>query len=296
MGGIKKNANDGPVITFAKGLLTGTIEAVICYPTELVKTTLQLQSKNNPVYSGMLDCGTKVFKQNGIRGLYAGAAPLIVGSSAKQAARWTAYTAVANKFKDENGKIGLGYNMLAGVCAGASEAILAVTPMETIKTRVADAQRTGSGAYRGSLDATIKIIKSEGPLGIYRGVVPTILKQSTNQAVRFPVHGAFMTVLCGDDKLLRANPAISGLAGAGAGAVSVIVTMPQDTVKTRMQSNDAKKLYTGTVDCFTKILKNEGPAFFFAGTLPRLVRVSLDVGITFAIFPLLGQLFEKLQE
>ena len=79
----------------AKGLATGCIEAIICYPTELVKTTLQLQSKTNAQYSGMVDCGAKIFKTNGVRGLYAGAAPLILGSSAKQGARWAAYEAVS---------------------------------------------------------------------------------------------------------------------------------------------------------------------------------------------------------
>lgn len=286
------NANDGPVTTFAKGTLTGLIEAVVCYPTELVKTTLQLQSTSNPKYKGMIDCGSQVFKAHGFRGLYAGAAPLIVGSSGKQAARWTAYTAVADHFRDSNGKIALHHNMLAGVCAGASEAIFAVTPMETIKTRVADGQRRGTGMYKGSLDATMKILKSEGPAGIYRGVVPTILKQSTNQMVRFPVQSFFMGLFVGEDPAKRANPLWNGLAGACAGAVSVIVTMPQDTVKTRMQGEDAK-LYKGTVDCFKQILNKEGPAFFFSGTLPRLVRVSLDVGITFTIFPALGILFQK---
>mmetsp|Transcript_14894 Transcript_14894/g.21015 ORF Transcript_14894/g.21015 Transcript_14894/m.21015 type:complete len:297 (-) Transcript_14894:170-1060(-) len=295
MGGVKKNPNDGPVMTFAKGLLTGTIEAVICYPTELVKTTLQLQSKENPQYKGMLDCASKVYKAHGVRGLYAGAAPLIVGSSGKQAARWTAYTSAANMFRDENGKISLPANMFAGVCAGASEAIFAVTPMETIKTRVADAQRKGTGMYKGSLDATIKILKSEGPSGIYRGVTPTILKQSTNQMVRFPVQSFFMGLFVGDDPVKRANPLWNGLAGACAGAVSVVVTMPQDTVKTRMQGEDAK-LYRSTMHCFNTILKEEGAAFFFTGTLPRLVRVSLDVGITFTIFPLLGILFDKMSE
>ena len=33
-----------------------------------------------------------------------------------------------------------------------------------------------------------------------------------------------------------------------------------------------------------------GPMFFYSGTWPRMIRVSLDVGITFAIFPILGKL------
>ena len=54
--------------------------------------------------------------------------------------------------------------------------------------------------------------------------------------------------------------------------------MPQDTVKSRMQSETSKEMYSSTLDCFQKILKTEGFATFFSGTIPRLVRVSLDVG------------------
>mmetsp|Transcript_120557 Transcript_120557/g.313031 ORF Transcript_120557/g.313031 Transcript_120557/m.313031 type:complete len:291 (-) Transcript_120557:117-989(-) len=287
--GLKSDPSEGPVRTFVKGFLTGFIEAIICYPTEFVKTQLQLQSKTNPEYSGIMDCAKKTVNKNGFMGLYRGAAPLIIGSSGKQAARWTGYQTVANQFKDEKGNISIPARMFAGACGGVSEAVLAVTPIETLKTRVTDDMRRGTGNYSGSLDACVKILKNDGPAGLYRGVVPTIAKQATNQAVRFPTQFYFLKFMVGDDKEKQKNPIYNGLAGAVAGAVSVLVTMPQDTVKTRMQGEEAKKLYKGTVDCAMQIMKNEGPAFFYAGTWPRMIRVSLDVGITFCIFPLLSK-------
>lgn len=287
--GMSANPSDGPVRTFVKGFLTGFIEAIICYPTEFVKTQLQLQSKSNPEYTGIMDCAKKTVKANGFMGLYRGAAPLIVGSSGKQAARWTGYKTVEAYFKDANGNIKIHERMFAGACGGVSEAVLAVTPIETLKTRLTDDVRRGTNLYRGSIDATYKIMKAEGPAGLYRGVVPTIMKQATNQAVRFPTQFYFLRAMVGDDKEKQKNPLLNGAAGAVAGAVSVLVTMPQDTVKTRMQGEEAKKLYKGTVDCAMQILKNDGPAFFYAGTWPRMIRVSLDVGITFCIFPLLSK-------
>mmetsp|Transcript_20866 Transcript_20866/g.38067 ORF Transcript_20866/g.38067 Transcript_20866/m.38067 type:complete len:294 (-) Transcript_20866:146-1027(-) len=286
--GLKKNANDGPICTFTKGALTGLIEAIICYPTEFIKTQLQLQSKTNPEYTGILDCGMKTVKKHGPTGLYRGALPLILGSSGKQAARWTGYETALNKFKDDNGKVTMPFRMLAGACGGFSEAVLAVTPIETLKTRVTDDMRRGTGKYTGSFDALKKIVMSEGPMGLYMGVVPTIAKQSTNQAVRFPSQYYAKQFLTGGDKSLEANPLYNGVAGAFAGAVSVLCTMPQDTVKTRMQGEEASK-YKNTIDCARQILQQEGPMFFYSGTWPRMIRVSLDVGITFAIFPILGQ-------
>mmetsp|Transcript_7534 Transcript_7534/g.10603 ORF Transcript_7534/g.10603 Transcript_7534/m.10603 type:complete len:295 (+) Transcript_7534:65-949(+) len=290
-GSDSKGKKSSGVASFAKGLLTGAIEAIVCYPTELVKTQLQLQSKSNPEYKGMVDCAVKTVKINGIKGLYAGALPLIVGSSGKQSARWYAYDTAASFFRDDKGKLTIPANMFCGLLAGTSEAVFAVTPIETIKTRVADDQRKGTRNYKGSIDAIIKIIKTEGLGGIYRGVVPTIMKQGTNQMVRFPFQQFYVKVLTKGDEVKIKNPLYNGLAGALAGASSVIVTMPQDTVKSRMQSEGGKLKYSSTLDCFQKILKNEGFAFFFSGTIPRLVRVSLDVGITFTVYPFLSQFF-----
>lgn len=287
--GLGTNANDGPICNFVKGGLTGFIEAIICYPTEFVKTQLQLQSKTNPEYHGMADCARKTIRNNGVMGLYAGALPLIIGSSGKQAARWAGYQYVLDKVQNEDGSCTVPRRMFAGACGGVTEAVFAVTPIETLKTRVTDDVRRGTKNYSGSFDAMAKILKSEGPAGLYMGVVPTIMKQATNQAVRFPVQFYCKEFLTGGDKSLAANPIYNGAAGAVAGAVSVILTMPQDTIKTRMQGEEAKKLYKGTVDCAMQILKKDGPLFFYSGTIPRMVRVSLDVAITFAIFPVLGK-------
>ncbi len=119
----------------------------------------------------------KTVKQNGPMGLYRGALPLIVGSSGKQAARWTAYNESSALFRDEKGKISLPANMFCGFVAGTSEAILAVTPIETLKSRMVDDMRLGTNKYSGSVDAIRKIVAADGLGGLYRGVAPTIMKQ-----------------------------------------------------------------------------------------------------------------------
>merc|ERR1711920_480265 len=127
----------------------------------------------------------------------------------------------------DKGNLSIPSRMFAGACGGVSEAVLAVTPIETLKTRVTDDIRRGTGNYTGSVDAMMKILKSEGPMGLYMGLVPTIAKQATNQAVRFPVQFFAMQSMTGGDKAYATNPLYNGAAGAIAGAVSVILTMPQ---------------------------------------------------------------------
>jgi len=286
-----KKEDVGIIKTFSKGFLTGFVEAIICYPTEFVKTQLQLQSRSNPVYKGILDCAMGNIRAHGPFSVYRGAAPLIVGSSGKQAARWATYANVSGQFRDKDGNISLAANMFSGWCAGTAEAVCAVTPIETIKTRAVDDLKMKTGKYSGSLDCIIKIVRSEGLGGIYRGVVPTILKQGTNQMIRFPIQQFYFKMFFGNDAKKKSNPLLNGLCGAAAGGTSVLLTMPQDTLKTRMQGEEAKKLYKGTLDCARQIIKKEGVLFFWTGTWPRFVRVTLDVGITFTIYPLLNNLF-----
>jgi len=196
---------------------------------------------------------------------------------------------VFDRLKDEDGNVTMAQRSFAGACGGVTEALFAVTPVETLKSRVIDDARRGTNNYTGSADAFVKILRSEGPMGLYRGVVPTIMKQGTNQAVRFPIQFVTLRAMVGDDKEAQKQPMVNGAAGAVAGAISVILTMPQDVIKSRMQGEEGAKLYSGTLDCAKKILKNDGFIFFYAGTWPRMVRVSLDVAITFSVFPLLSK-------
>merc|ERR1712019_305766 len=200
--------------------------------------------------------------------------------------RWGAYTNLAGIARDEKtGKLSPLMTTLCGLGAGICEAVCAVTPVETLKTRVTDDQRRGTGNYKGTGDALVKIAKNEGPMGLYRGAFPTILKQGTNQAVRMPLQVQIMGLITFGDETRKQNPIYNGAAGFLAGCGSVLLTQPQDCVKSRMQGEAAKQLYSSTVDCFLKMARTEGPSAFFAGVIPRMVQVGMTSGISFALFP-----------
>lgn len=55
-----------------------------------------------------------------------------------------------------------------------AEAVLAVTPSETIKTKLIDDQKRQVPRYRGLLHGTLSIVKEEGIGGIYRGLFPVV--------------------------------------------------------------------------------------------------------------------------
>jgi solute carrier family 25 citrate transporter 1 len=59
--------------------------------------------------------------------------------------------------------------------------------------------------------------------------------------------------------------------------------MPLDTVKTRMQSIEARKEYRNSFVCVARIVKEEGFLTLWSGAVPRLARLILSGGIVFTM-------------
>jgi len=273
------------------GGITGGIEICITYPTEYIKTQLQLDEKAGK-YKGIADCAKQTVRQNGIRGLYRGLSVLVYGSIPKSAVRFGSFEQFKKSMVDEKGNLSPGSRLLCGLGAGVSEAIFAVTPMETVKVKFIADQRSANPQYKGFFHGLRTIVAAEGISGTYKGLTATMMKQGSNQAIRFYVMETLKDWYRGGDPNGKVPKLIVGLFGGFAGACSVLGNTPLDVVKTRMQSLDASK-YKNTFDCAKQIMKNEGPRAFYKGTLPRMSRVVLDVGITFMIYDSFMEFFSK---
>jgi len=280
---------------FLKGVIaggiTGGIEICITYPTEYVKTQLQLDEKVGK-YKGILDCTKQTIKTNGIGGLYRGLPILLYGSIPKSAVRFGGFEQFKKLMVDEKGNLSPISRLLCGLGAGVSEAILAVTPMETVKVKFINDQRSANPKYRGFFHGLKTIISQEGIRGTYQGVSATIMKQGSNQAIRFYVMESLKDWYREGDPKKHVPKLIVGLFGGFAGACSVFGNTPIDVVKTRMQGIEASR-YKNTFDCAKQILVHEGPRAFYKGTIPRMSRVCLDVAITFMIYDSFMEYFSK---
>merc|ERR1712032_846710 len=148
------------------GGITGGIEICITYPTEYIKTQLQLDEKVGK-YKGIWDCGKQTVQTNGVRGLYRGLPVLIYGSIPKSAVRFGAFEQFKKIMVDDKGNLSPGSRLLCGLGAGISEAILAVTPMETVKVKFIADQRSANPQYRGFAHGVRQIVAAEGLMGCY---------------------------------------------------------------------------------------------------------------------------------
>ncbi|PCH02267.1 Mitochondrial substrate/solute carrier [Penicillium occitanis (nom. inval.)] len=180
-----------------------------------------------------------------------------------------------DKFKallqDENGNISGPRTVVAGFGAGFTESILAVTPFESIKTQLIDDRKSANPRMRGFLHGSKIIWQERGIRGFLQGLVPTTARQAANSA-GYAAPGEKLGVL--------STFAIGGVAGI----ITVYATQPLDTVKTRMQSLEARKNYKNSFACFAQIVKNEGVLTLWSGALPRLARLIMSGGIVFTMY------------
>eukprot|EP00612_Vaucheria_litorea_P002554 CAMPEP_0171458006 /NCGR_PEP_ID=MMETSP0945-20130129/3851_1 /TAXON_ID=109269 /ORGANISM="Vaucheria litorea, Strain CCMP2940" /LENGTH=256 /DNA_ID=CAMNT_0011983715 /DNA_START=353 /DNA_END=1120 /DNA_ORIENTATION=+ len=244
-----------------------------------MKTQLQLAGKvkadAKPKYTGVFSGIVYTVRTTGFFSLYRGLAPTLLGSMPKAGIRFGGNSYLKSKLEDKNGKLTASSNFLAGFGAGVVEALVAVTPIETVKTK----------AIQGNMPfvAGVKqILKTEGPKGLYQGVEATVMKQGSNQGLRFMWFNEYKKILIGDSNKTL-SPVENLLGGMSAGTFSTLGNNPFDVVKTRMQGLNASR-YSSTLDCFSKILKEEGIVGFYRGVVPRLGRVIPGQGIIFMSF------------
>lgn len=270
-----------PLHSLIAGSTAGAIEAFVTYPAEFVKTRSQFGGKKQ----GPIALIRETLKTQGVTGLYSGCTALIVGNAVKAGVRFVSYDHFKHMLADPQGKVSAPRSLVAGLGAGMMEAIFAVTPSETIKTKLIDDAKRPNPQYRGLIHGTASIIKQEGIRGVYSGLFPVMMRQGANSAVRFTTYSTLKQFVQGTARPGQTLPsAITFGIGAIAGLVTVYTTMPIDVVKTRMQSLGARQQYRNSFHCAYRIFTEEGILRFWAGTTPRLVRLVVSGGLVFTIY------------
>lgn len=138
---------------------------------------------------------------------------------------------------------------------------------------------------RGFLHGSALIARERGIRGFFQGFVPTTARQAANSATRF---GSYTTLRQFAESYVAPGEKLGTLStfalGGVAGLITVYVTQPLDTIKTRMQSLEARSEYRNTFVCAGRMFKEEGVRVFWSGALPRLVRLVLSGGIVFTMY------------
>ncbi|KAH8269592.1 hypothetical protein KR018_009994 [Drosophila ironensis] len=176
-------------ISFGLGLFWGAIGGVVgsfcSSPFFMIKTQQQAQAAKEiavgfqHTHTSMSNAIRQIYSQNGLRGLWRGslaALPRATMGSGVQIATFGKTKALLVKYNLVTQPI------INSFCAGAIAGSLmsvAMTPPDVIATRLynqgVDAQGRGL-LYRGWVDCAVKILRTEGVYGLYKGFWPNYLR------------------------------------------------------------------------------------------------------------------------
>ncbi|KAG1731018.1 mitochondrial carrier domain-containing protein, partial [Suillus lakei] len=263
-----------PIHSLIAGMTAGAIEAFVTYPAEFVKTRSQFGGQRESPFTII----RSTLREKGATGLYSGCLALVIGNSVKAGVRFVSYDYFKSMLADAE-------VIFPGLGAGMMEAITAVTPSETIKTKMIDDAKRPHPQYRGLAHGTMSIIQQEGIFGIYRGLFPVMMRQGSTSAIRFAIYTTLKQFVQGTTRPGRQlPPGITFAIGAVAGLVTVYATQPLDVIKTRMQSLSARQQYRNSFHCGYRILTEEGIFRFWTGTTPRLARLVISGGLVFTVY------------
>ncbi|KAM3821341.1 electrogenic aspartate/glutamate antiporter SLC25A13, mitochondrial [Vipera latastei] len=276
---------------FALGSVAGAVGATAVYPIDLVKTRMQNQRSTGSfvgelMYKNSFDCFKKVLRYEGFFGLYRGLLPQLLGVAPEKAIKLTVNDFVRDKFMHRDGSVPFPAEILAGGCAGGSQVIF-TNPLEIVKIRLQVAGEITTGPRVSALT----VLRDLGFFGLYKGAKACFLRDIPFSAIYFPCYAHTKSAFAYEDG--QVGPGYLLLAGAIAGMPAASLVTPADVIKTRLQvaARAGQTTYSGVIDCFGKILREEGPRAFWKGAAARVFRSSPQFGVTLVTYELLQRWF-----
>uniref|UniRef100_A0A7N6ASC2 EF-hand domain-containing protein n=1 Tax=Anabas testudineus TaxID=64144 RepID=A0A7N6ASC2_ANATE len=276
---------------FTLGSIAGATGATAVYPIDLVKTRMQNQRSTGSfvgelMYKNSFDCAKKVLRYEGFFGFYRGLVPQLIGVAPEKAIKLTVNDFVRDKFTTKDDTIPLFAEIMAGGCAGASQVIF-TNPLEIVKIRLQVAGEITTGPRVSALS----VVRDLGFFGLYKGAKACFLRDIPFSAIYFPVYAHTKAYLADDQG--RVGPLQLLSAGAIAGIPAASLVTPADVIKTRLQvaARAGQTTYSGVIDCFRKIMREEGFRALWKGAGARMCRSSPQFGVTLVTYELLQRWF-----
>jgi solute carrier family 25 folate transporter 32 len=231
----KKSVKEG-----VAGFTAGAVSSILLHPFDLAKTRYQVNESANSIVSV-----AKLISTNGLRSLYRGFIPNLVG----QTSAWGLYFACYSLAKEQMGKSYETLNALHHLSASAAASavtVLFTNPIFLVKTRMFTQRASDSNAYSGLYDGLRKCSKN-GLSGLYVGLGPSLFGVS---------HGALQFMAY--EELKQLNYQSSTLVKIGFAVVSklfaTVTIYPYQVVKSRMQVQ--KEYVSGNYDSVSLTIRN----------------------------------------
>ncbi|KAG2205445.1 hypothetical protein INT46_007656 [Mucor plumbeus] len=273
------------------GAGAGVISSVVTCPLDVVKTRLQNQGIGKLKYRGTMGTMKRIRLEEGIRGLYRGLGPTVVG----YLPTWAIYFTIYDYCKINWAKDGIEHDWLAHISSAMTAGMISTTltsPVWVIKTRFMTQTIRSPHRYNSIMEAFAMIAKHEGIRGFYKGLGPSLIGVS-HVAIQFPLYERLKTLLASN----QSETTSILLASSISKMVASTTTYPHEVIRTRLQNQVIQPFkYKGILHAIKVIMYEEGVHGFYKGITTNLVRTVPASAVTIFTYELIVKKLDTLRD
>lgn len=274
-----KNGN-GDYRGFVSGIFSGIAKVTVGHPFDTIK--VRLQTTDAARFTGPLQCLRQTIRHEGVRGLYKGVTPPLVGWMFMDSILMGSLTVYRRLMAEHVFRVDvadlrpLGHGM-AGLLAGSTVSFVAA-PVEHIKARlqIQYAAQKADRLYSGPLDCVRKIYTHHGVKGVYHGLGATLLFRSFF-FVWWSSYNSLTRWM--DANTAMSAPAINFWAGGLSAQLFWLTSYPGDLVKQRIMTDplggglkDGQPKFRRWGEAAKAVYKESGWRGYWRGFLPCFLR------------------------
>uniref|UniRef100_A0A5B7BI74 Folate transporter 1 n=1 Tax=Davidia involucrata TaxID=16924 RepID=A0A5B7BI74_DAVIN len=288
------------------GALAGFATVAFSHPLDVVRTRFQVNDgrvSNFPTYKNTPHALFTIARFEGLRGLYAGFYPAVLGSTVSWGLYFFFYSKAKQRYSKNREELSPGLHLASAAEAGAL-VCFCTNPVWLVKTRLQlQTPLHQTRPYSGLYDALRTILKEEGWTALYKGIVPGLFLV-THGAIQFTAYeelrkvvvdfkskkseqnssGAELLVSSGAELL---NSVDYATLGASSKLAAILLTYPFQVIRARLQQRPSKDGIPRYIDSWHVVKETarfEGLRGFYKGITANLLKNAPAASITFIVY------------
>ncbi|KAI5418473.1 folate transporter 1, chloroplastic isoform X1 [Lathyrus oleraceus] len=283
------------------GAAAGFATVAVMHPLDVVRTRFQVNDgrvSHLPGYKNTAHAIFTITRSEGLRGLYAGFLPGVLGSTISWGLYFFFYDKAKQRYaRSREEKLSPGLHLASAAEAGAL-VCFCTNPVWLVKTRLQlQTPLHQTRPYSGLYDALRTIMREEGFSALYRGIVPGLFLQVSHGAIQFTAYEELRKTIVdlkskgseiqnqNPDQLL--NSVDYAVLGATSKVAAILLTYPFQVIRSRLQQRpggDGIPRYKDSWHVVKETARFESVRGFYKGITPNLLKNVPASSITFIVY------------